>query len=39
MRITALAGDKAVYSQTYFSIGSGFWSTRTIFWSKQQFHR
>ena len=24
MRITALAGDKAVYSQTYYSIGGGF---------------
>ena len=24
MRITALAGDKVVYSQTYYSIGGGF---------------
>ena len=24
MRITALAGDTAVYSQTYYSIGGGF---------------
>lgn len=24
MRITALAGDKVLYSQTYYSIGGGF---------------